>query len=287
MPELPEVETIRQDLRRKILKKNIIEVEILYTKSVAGKGKELQKKLIGTSIEEIDRIGKLMIFRFGRNEHSMLIHLKMTGQLVYRIGKKIFAGGHSMSTLQTALPDKHTQVILTFADDSKLYFNDQRRFGYIKIVDAPEVEAIIAAYGIEPLTPGFTHEAFQKLIGNKKTILKAFLLNQKFIAGIGNIYADEIAHSARLMPTRRLHSLSTKDIQRLYDGIQKVLAQAIALRGTTFNNYVDSDGQHGNFTAYLKVYEHEGDLCDQCLKSTIKKTRVAGRGTYFCPTCQL
>jgi formamidopyrimidine-DNA glycosylase len=210
----------------------------------------------------------------------------MTGQLIYRIGEKIFAGGHSMSMLQTELPDKHTQFIIAFADGSRLYFNDLRRFGYVKIVDSLELERIKKTYGIEPLTKAFTLDAFTTVLKHKKTILKAFLLNQKYLAGVGNIYADEIAHNAHLKPTRNLSTLSAHDIAALYTSIQKILAKAVKHRGTTFNNYVDSDGNKGNFSTHLKVYEQAGEPCDHCRTNLIKKTRVAGRGTYWCSECQ-
>ncbi len=286
MPELPEVETIRQDLRNKILTKNITEVDFLHTKVIQGSTKHIGAELVGSSFVEIDRVGKLLIFKIATPDRYMLIHLKMTGQLIYRIGEKIYAGGHSMSTLQTELPDKHTQFIITFADQSKLYFNDLRRFGYLKIVDTDELTRIKKTYGIEPLTSNFTFDAFTNIIKNKKSLLKAFLLNQKHIAGIGNIYADEITHLARLKPTRKINSLTTKNIRTLYDSIQKILKKAVAFRGTTFNNYVDSDGNTGNFSAHLKVYEQAGKPCDHCRTSLIKKTRVAGRGTYWCSECQ-
>lgn len=286
MPELPEVETIRQDLRKKILTKKIISVDFLHTKVIQGAIKNIAGELVGSSFVEIDRVGKLLIFKIATPDRYLLIHLKMTGQLIYRIGEKIYAGGHSMSTLQSELPDKHTQCIITFTDGSKLYFNDLRRFGYVKIVDQHELEQIKKTYGIEPLTPAFTLDAFIATLKNKKTILKAFLLNQKYLAGIGNIYADEIAHAARLKPTRNLSTLSAHNITTLFTSIQKILAEAVKHRGTTFNNYVDSDGNKGNFSSYLKVYEQAGKPCDYCRTNLIKKTRVAGRGTYWCAGCQ-
>lgn len=286
MPELPEVETIRQDLRRKILHKKITDVQILHTKVVGGKPALVSKHLIGKNFSEIGRVGKLLIGELSNDHAYLLIHLKMTGQLVYRIGDKIFAGGHSLNKMQTELPDKHTQVIITFADDSKLFFNDQRRFGYVRIVRPDELESIKAAYGLEPLTPAWTFEAFQKQVQGRKTLLKAFLLNQSLIAGIGNIYADEIAYDAKISPTRRLNKLTHQELKKIFVSSEKILTKAITFRGTTFNNYVDSDGNTGNFTSHLKVYERAGEHCKRCLRATIKKIRVAGRGTYFCPTCQ-
>jgi formamidopyrimidine-DNA glycosylase len=287
MPELPEVETIRQDLRRKILHKKITDVQILHPKVVGDKPALVIKQLIGKNFSEIGRVGKLLIGELSDDNSHLLIHLKMTGQLIYRLGDKIYAGGHSLSRIQTELPDKHTQVIITFADDSKLYFNDQRRFGYVRIAGPDELQAIKATYGLEPLTPAWTFEAFQKQVQGRKTLLKAFLLNQNLIAGIGNIYADEIAHNAGILPTRRLNKLSNKELRNIFLSSEKILSTAIKFRGTTFNNYVDSDGNTGNFTHHLRVYERAGKHCLRCQKGIIKKIRAAGRGTYFCPHCQI
>jgi formamidopyrimidine-DNA glycosylase len=286
MPELPEVETIRQDLRAKILGQLIVEVRIFYDKVARDKKTEIIHELVGASFDEVDRVGKLIMFRLNRDEKFLLLHLKMTGQLIYRVGNKIFGGGHSFSELETDLPNKHTQLALIFKDGSTLYFNDMRRFGYVKIVDAAELETVRVKYGIEPLTKDFTYEAFLQLLTKKKMVLKALLLNQAFIAGIGNIYADEICYAAGVLPTRRTPTLSKEEIKNLYQSTEAILKKAIAFRGTTFNNYVDSDGKTGNFSEHLQVYERKGEQCKRCKDGVIAKTRSVGRGTYYCPLCQ-
>lgn len=286
MPELPEVETIRQDLRAKILGKPIVEVQIFYDKVAHGKKAEVIQALVGTDFIEVDRVGKLIMFHLKRDDVFLLLHLKMTGQLIYRVGGKIYGGGHSFSVLETDLPNKHTQLAIVFKDGSTLYFNDMRRFGYVKLVGASDIQSVRSKYGIEPLTKSFTHGAFYELLKKKKMVLKALLLNQAFIAGIGNIYADEICYAASVMPTRRTSTLSEEEIKKLYQSTEAILKKAIKFRGTTFNNYVDSDGKTGNFSEHLQVYERKGQKCKRCKDGIIAKTRAAGRGTYYCPVCQ-
>ena len=286
MPELPEVETIRQDLRRKILDKPIKGVQIWFDKAVGGKRAETIDFLSKSRIVDVERRGKLLILRLKDKPGAVLLHLKMTGQLIYKVKDHIFAGGHSFSEMDTDLPNKHTQAAITFSDDSTLFFNDARRFGYIKIVDDEELKKTIAKYGIEPLQQDFTFEAFRTLIRKKKMNIKALLLNQAFISGIGNIYADEICHAAHIQPTRRTSTLTTPEINKLYDETLRIIALAVEYRGTTFNNYVDSDGKTGNFSSLLKVYEREGERCLTCKKGAVQKKRVAGRGTHYCARCQ-
>lgn len=287
MPELPEVETIRQDLRKKVLNTKMVQVVVLQGKAVRGSAQPLPKALVGKKIEDVERVGKLLMFRFDQGKHFLLVHLKMTGQLIYAKGKKIVAGGHSLTTTtQWSLPDKHTQISIHFADGGTLYFNDMRRFGYARILSAVDKEAIVATYGIEPLTTQFTLENFSKVLTHRATVLKALLLRQDVIAGIGNIYADEICHKAHVLPWRKTNSVSTSEIKALYAATKKIIALAIKERGTTFNNYVDSEGKAGNFVRFLKVYERDGEKCLTCKKGLILKKTVAGRGTHYCVKCQ-
>ena len=286
MPELPEVETIRRDLRRKILNKPIERVQIWFGKAVGGKQAETIDFLFKSRFVDVERRGKLLIFRLDDKPGAALLHLKMTGQLIYKEKDNIFAGGHSFSEIKTDLPNKHTQAAITFTDGSTLFFNDARRFGYIKIVNEDELKKTLAKYGIEPLQQDFTLEAFRTLIKKKKMAIKAFLLNQTLIAGIGKIYADEICHAAHIKPTRRTSTLTIRDVKNLYEETQRIIALAIEYRGTTFNNYVDSEGKTGNFSNLLNVYERTGETCRTCKKGTIQKIRVAGRGTHWCPQCQ-
>ena len=292
MPELPEVETIKNDLKKRILRKKITGVEVRGGKVVGNKPADFTKILKGNSFHAIDRIGKLLIFELADRKNFLLIHLKMTGQLIYCGKGEIIAGGHEtdgdkakIPGVGDKLPGKHTHLIFSFANGARLFFNDLRKFGYAKIVNGKGLEKIKGEYGIEPLTKEFTLAAFRKVLEGKNAPVKAILLNQNLIAGIGNIYADEALFKARIRPSRRARSLSDKETEALFKAINNIIKKAIKYRGTTFSNYVDASGRKGNFTKLLKVYHREGDKCKRC-RGVIKKARIAGRGTRFCEKCQ-
>lgn len=284
MPELPEVETIRRDLEKKIIDKKIVDIFVSSKARVFPSKNMFITKLKGNKIKKTDRIGKLLIFGL-TDESYLLIHLKMTGQLIYQCGEKIIGGGHSDKEIPQILPDKSTRIVLDFSSGEKLFFNDQRRFGYMKIVDKKTLEKEKNKYGIEPLRSNFTLENFQKVLESKKTSIKAILLNQKLIAGIGNIYADESCFWAGVRPDKKADKLTKTEIKKLYQSLEKVIAKSIQERGTTFNHYRDSDGKKGNFVRFLKVYGRGGEKCVNC-NSVLKKNKVAGRGTVFCLKCQ-
>lgn len=291
MPELPEVETIRRDLEKEILKKKIQKIEIKDSKIIKNSPNIFRKKLEGYFFSSINRIGKLLIFQIANNNY-LLIHLKMTGQLIYCKEDFCVAGGHSLSQSEQ-IPGvgdnssgKYNRVVFIFEDNSKLYFNDLRKFGYLKIVNRNELDLIKETFGIEPLTENFTIDNFTKIFRNKKTNIKALLLNQKLIAGIGNIYADEVLFEAEILPDRLVKEVSAEEIKRLYLAIKKIIKKAIKYRGTTFSNYVDGSGQKGNFTQFLKVYGRKDQKCLKCKQGTIKKGKIAQRGTSYCPICQ-
>jgi len=289
MPELPEVETIRRDLAKKVLNKKIKSLEILKTASIKSSVPEFKRVLLNSHFKEIDRIGKLLIFVLPKDKF-LLCHLKMTGQLIYSDRTSLVAGGHSLGgknlndQVGGTLPNKATRVVINFADKSHLFFNDQRRFGYLKIVDGIELEKIKETYGIEPLQANFTFPSFIKALKRSKNI-KAVLLDQSLIAGIGNIYADEALFDAQLNPSRQALSLSPIEGRRLFSSIKKLIAKAISERGTTFNSYRDGAGGYGNFVKFLKVYGRKDERCPRC-KGRIKKIKLAGRGTHYCPNCQ-
>ena len=299
MPELPEMETIKNDLKQKILRKKIGRVDLRLKKIVKSPVKSFVLDLKGNSFENIKRRGKLLIFTV-ETRHCLvstakylIIHLRMTGQLIYRKGKKITAGGHSdrrrdeaLPRLYDDLPNKHTHIIFYFSDRSKLFFNDLRRFGVVKIVDKKELEEILNNFGVEPLEKSFSLKIFRDLIKNKKGNVKAFLLNQKYIAGIGNIYADEILFEAGVLPSRRINSLKNEEIKKIYQATKKILRKAVKYRGTSFNDYVDADGKKGEFLRLLKVYGREKENCQRCKKGVIQKTKLTGRGTRYCDRCQ-
>lgn len=286
MPELPEVETIKNDLNKKILNKKIKKVDLFFKKIIKSPFKNFISTLEGNSFKKVERRGKLLVFTLAKKNEYLTIHLRMTGQLIYKNGKEIIAGGHKTKGNIVDLPNKHTHFILHFDDGSQLFFNDLRRFAIVQIVNQKKLESILNNFGKEPLGKNFSLKIFKEIVKNKKGNIKAFLLNQKHLAGIGNIYADESLFEAGISPKRKIDSLTKREIEKLYQAIRKILRKAIQYRGTTFYTYADAHGQQGNFTKFLKVYQREGKKCLRCKKGIIQKTKIAGRGTRYCPKCQ-
>lgn len=284
MPELPEVETIRRDLEKYILYKPITTVEVRKPKMVKQPTANFIDLLEGNQFLEIERFGKLLSFSL-IGDWYLLVHLKMTGQLLYRHKDGLVAGGHSFASDTMELPGPYTHVVCSFQDNSVLYFNCMRQFAYMKIVDKEEKNAITASYGVEPLTPAFTLKAFEHMIQGKRVRVKGFLLNQAYVAGIGNIYADEVCFLAHISPNREISSLTAEEKHDLFNAIKQVLRKAVEERGTTFNNYRDANGNKGNFVKFLQVYGRGGKPCFTC-NNELKKIKVAGRGTVYCTHCQ-
>lgn len=285
MPELPEVETVRRDLEAKIIGREISAVVVLDKKIVQNQAREFVKKLVNNKFIAAERRGKLLALRLATDGY-LLIHLKMTGQLICQIGGEIIAGGHSWPWPEDNFSERFTRVKIELAGGQKICFNDMRRFGYLRIVSAEEKERIFQNnFGIEPLTPNFTWDKFSGLFKKRVISVKALLLDQKIIAGLGNIYVDEVCFAAGVRPTKRANRLTEKERKRLFQRIPPLLALAVKKRGTTFNSFVDADGRKGGFAAFLKVYGREGEKCRTC-PAPIRKTRVAGRGTHYCANCQ-
>lgn len=300
MPELPEVETIRRGLNKKIIGKKIAQV-LVGKKVVEGSVAKFSKTLTGNSFKKIDRIGKLLIFELAKSPPSpraaglrrgegrlwLLIHLKMTGQLIYQGRSGLVAGGHLLTDEDTEkLPGKYTRLQFHFAGRAKLFFNDLRRFGYMKLVDEKARQAALAKFGIEPLRPTFTLANFKRTLGKRKAPVKSVLMNQQLIAGIGNIYADEICFAAGVLPQKGANKLSEKEVKKLWQSCNQIIKQAIKGKGTTFKDYRDHDGGRGNFTKLLKVYGRAGEKCRRC-RGKISKTKIAGRTTAYCQNCQI
>ena len=286
MPELPEVETIRLQLLHKVLNKPISKVEVFHSKTTSN-DKSIKKLLLDKKIADIRRVGKLLIFDFVKeSDLFLLVHLKMTGQFFYVDQKETLGGGHTASPKDgEGLPHKHTRVAIHFKDKSTLYFNDMRLFGYMKIANASTVEKAIARFGPEPIDPNFNHKDFYKILQNRKTSIKAVLLNQTLIAGLGNIYVDEALFLAKVKPTRIANEVTEKEAVAITKASGKVMNKAIKVGGTTFQHFVDTGGDTGNYTDYLKVFGKQNTPCPVC-GTIIEKSKVAGRGTHFCPKCQ-
>lgn len=282
MPELPEVETIVRDLDKKLKNKKIIGVEILDKKFFQIKEKEL-KNILGAKIKLVKRRAKMLVFNLEKK--FLIIHLKMTGQLVYQSKSRIIAGGHPIINSGQKLPNKFTRVIFKFNDKSFLYFNDVRKFGWLKLLDLKDFSNLEKKFGVEPLSRDFSLDYFKKSLARKNITIKQFLMDQKYISGIGNIYADESLFAAGIKPFRKIKTLKPEEIKKLYQAIPKILKHAIKNRGTSFNDYVDAQGETGNFIKYLKVYGRAGERCKKCCQ-VIKKMKLGGRGTHWCEKCQ-
>lgn len=282
MPELPEVETVRRDLAQVLVGRQIKAVEIRRAATVLGVSIAFRKKIIGARIKNVERRGKLLILLLSTGD-ALLFHLKMTGQLIFCNHKTVVAGGRNLPEIG-ALPNKWTHLLIKF-DRGTLFFNDQRQFGYSRVVNKNEMEKIKAKYGVEPLSAQFKFAEFAKNLARRTTAIKALLMKQEFIAGIGNIYADEICFAAKVRPTRHANSLSLTEQRALFSAIKKILTSAIKFRGTTFSDYVDGAGKSGGFSKKLKVYDRAHKKCLRC-GGIISKIRVGGRGTHFCTSCQ-
>lgn len=286
MPELPEVETVRRSLSATILGKRIAAVTPHHPKVLRPSVRDAETALRGATFTEIDRVGKLLIIATDKPDLSILIHLKMTGQLIYSHDREIIAGGHSLThDVVHDHPSKHTRLTIEFEDGGRLFFNDMRLFGYVEAATERRVDAARKKFGPELIDSRLTKDAWYQLLHRRKTSIKAVLLNQTIVAGIGNIYADEMCFAAGVLPHRPAHALSRAECDRLFTHGKRILALAIEERGTTFNHYVDGQGNKGNFLRFLRVYGRGGKPCITC-SSILAKKKVAGRGTVYCATCQ-
>ncbi len=288
MPELPEVETVRKDLNRLLSGKQIATVRIRLNKIVKTPSAKFQRLLAGQSIVSVRRRAKLLLIRL-LNNYTLIIHLKMSGQLVFvtRLGRTQ-TGGHPIAGGTESLPNKYTHVIIGFIDGSYLYYNDLRQFGYWLLWPSEKIQCFFAnkKLGLEPLVKSFVYEKFRSAIKRKrKSAIKPALLDQSVVAGLGNIYADEVLFMSKIRPTRRVNQLTEEETKRIFFSINKVLNKAIEKRGTTMRNYRDGRGRPGGMLKHLKVYGREGEACRRCGEK-ISRIRQAGRSSHYCPKCQ-
>ena len=284
MPELPEVETIVRDLNSQTKRKKITSVKILDAKAVNLPANKFYEQVVGQTVKAVKRRAKMVIIEL--LDKFLLIHLKMTGQLVYQAGKKIIAGGHPLAHIAKELPNKFTRVIFEFNNKSKLFFNDLRKFGWIKIASKQELEKISDSLGAEPLDSEFNLAKLKEILSHKQnTTIKQAIMDQKYLVGLGNIYSDEALFLSGIKPTRKVKTLTVREIKKLWRAIPRILKYAIKHRGTSFSDYVDAKGEAGNFIKYLKVYGRAGEKCKVC-GGVVKKTKINGRGTHWCDQCQ-
>ena len=309
MPELPEVEIVCRGLSQLVVGKKIAGVTHDWDKSFPNAAQDVNKFLIGEQIKYIRRRAKVLLIDLS-TEYTLVIHLKMTGQLVYvrqaaqergltivkrgedrlQVMSEVerFGAGHPNDSLTGELPDKSTRVTVVFSDNSKLFFNDQRKFGWVKLVQSHEVESLkfMQTVGPEPLATDFTAKDFNnRLMKRPNTTIKAALLDQTVIAGVGNIYADESLWGAKIHPLTFVKNVSKLKLNKLYEELRYVLNLAIEKGGSTDRNYVNAEGKKGSYLSFARVFRRENQPCPRC-STTIIKTRVAGRGTHTCPNCQ-
>lgn len=269
MPELPEVETIVRGLDRLLRGKTIASATVMMAKIVSPEPSHFEEALRGEQIASVGRRGKMVVVEL-TSRRCLLVHLRMTGRLI----------------VQEACardPEPYTKVLLRYTDDSRLCFADIRQFGRMRLVEPEDKWA--SDVGIEPLSEGFSVERLATLLRGRTTPIKVFLLDQRHVAGLGNIYACEALWEAGIAPSRPAGSISRGGRQRLHAAIRDVLERAIALRGTSIDDYVDAEGAKGGFQNQLKVYGRDGQPCLRCGRM-VKRIVLAQRGTWWCPGCQ-
>jgi formamidopyrimidine-DNA glycosylase len=243
--------------------------------------------MVKATITDVRRRAKVLLIDLD-TQYTLVIHLKMTGQLVFR-GEERFGAGHPNDSLIGQLPDRSTRVALTFTDESVVYFNDQRKFGWMKLYPSPEVPNIdfMQRVGPEPLEESFTSNEFIPRVRRRaNTTIKAAILDQTVLAGVGNIYADESLWGAQIHPATRVRDISDSQLATLLDEIKYVMNLAIEKGGSTDRNYVNVEGKKGSYIDFARVFRREGLACPRC-QTTIEKSRVAVRGTHSCPMCQV
>ena len=288
MPELPEVETVRLGLQEFLPGQAILSINTDWANSLPIADELIENYLLNAKVESVKRRGKLIIMPL-TSKYSLLIPLKMTGQLVYRPNSgKGFGGGHPSDSLIDKLPNKSTRVTIKLSDGI-LFFNDQRKFGWVKLEKSQGLyrnNAFLSKLGPEPLEDSYTFELFNSAIQrHPNTSIKAAILDQTVLAGVGNIYADESLFAARIHPLTKAGLVSTIKLKRLYKSIREVMSLSISLGGSSDRNYVDAKGNKGSYLKFAKVFRKEGSPCPEC-GGVIKKIRAAGRGTHICPRCQ-
>lgn len=286
MPELPEVETVRAGLIRLIINKQVAAVWHDWPKAFPNSPEDVEQFLVSAKILDIKRRAKVLLIELS-SKYTVVIHLKMTGQLVF-VGTERFGAGHPNDSLIHELPDKSTRVIFDFNDGSKLFFNDQRKFGWVKLLPTAEVPNIdfMKKVGPEPLGADFTPAQFRERIRRRaNTNIKAALLDQTVIAGVGNIYADESLWGAKINPVTLIKNIGDTKLNTLFNELRYVLELAIEKGGSSDKNYVNAEGKKGSYLSFARVFRRENQPCPRCQTSIIK-SRVAGRGTHICPKCQ-
>ena len=318
MPELPEVETVRRGLAELLPGRVVARTAVFDSpKSFPNAPADVEQFLYGARVTAVRRRAKVLMIDLD-TRYSLVVHLKMTGQLVFRQSSRYsarvslkksrdprkvtqdfsadtareiddFAGGHPNDSLIGELPDRSTRVQIEFVDGSRLFFNDQRKFGWVKLLPTDEVKNLpfMQKVGPEPLDPQTRAEDFiQRIRRRQNSMIKPAFLDQAVIAGVGNIYADEALWAARLHPQTRVKNVSDQQLNTLFTELRQILQLSIDQGGSTDRNYVDAEGRKGNYLTFAHVFRREGQACHRHPDQEIIKLKVGGRGTHICPVCQ-
>jgi formamidopyrimidine-DNA glycosylase len=292
MPELPEVEVVRLFLEKKLTHKTISHLEILTPKSFIGDSNQI----IDQKIVKFTRLGKQLSLHL-QNQLIILFHLKMTGQIIFvplsskgkarREGDLKTILGHPTKDAFTNLPNKSTRLIFTFSDHSKLYFNDQRKFGWVKVLSPTELTDFQKNVGVDLLSPRFTLDYFYNQLQTSSRAIKLVLLDQSKFAGIGNIYANDALFLAKINPTTSSKNISLSQAKILHQKLVDLIKESISHGGSTAkdNKYIHPDGGFGEHQYHFRVYQRNGQPCLVC-QTPIQRIKIGGRGTFFCPKCQ-
>lgn len=288
MPELPEVETMKIQLQKFLVGHTIKDIEILSNKVISGE----PKNLIGGKVTDVRRFGKVSVIDLS-NGYSILTHVKLTGQYIYR-GSNLKNPGKLSDKVSGGIPGPHTLVIFKLDHDGVLYYNDVRRFGWIRIEKTHDVESesFIKKLGPEPFGSAqgkpslLTLEIFRQILSKTSRAIKIVLMDQTKMGGVGNIYANDALWLAQINPKTPSNQLSDQSTNQLFKAILTVLKAGLKYGGASELNFVTPDGDTGEYQNHTLVYGHEGEPCERCHKAIIEKSFLSGRGTYFCPVCQ-
>ena len=281
MPELPEVETMRLQLGRFLTGHKILSVEVKNRKTFQGD----EESIIGGKVTGVRRFGKVSVIDLD-NDYSILTHVKLTGQYIYR-GPNLKSPGKLSSKVTGGIPGPHTLVIFNLDGGGELFYNDVRRFGWIRIEKTEDVEneSFIKKLGPEPLRD-LTLDKFKEILSKTSRAIKIVLMDQEKIGGVGNIYANDALWLAKINPKAPAKEISAEGAKVLLEAIITVLKAGLKYGGASELNFVTPDGAEGEYQNHTLIYGHEGEPCERCHKATVKKFFLGGRGTYFCPVCQ-
>lgn len=281
MPELPEVETIRRQLEQVLPGRVISAVEVLKAKSWSGDVKRVENQ----AVQSISRRGKVLIMNL-KSQDCLVIHLKMSGQLIFVDGDRRVGGGHPTDDWVSTLPSKHTRVVLHFTDGTHVYFNDQRMFGWMRVMSEAEVHDALRKLAPDVIDAKITVPYLLAAAQKRRIPTKQFIMDNEVVAGVGNIYACDALNLAKISPTRPTNALQEEEVVRLLAAMREVITLGIKKGGATVHGkYVHVTGLAGHYQEVLRVYNRSGESCPNCT-GTIIKIRLGGRGTYYCPQCQ-